>query len=136
MITFLYQQWANGYQQLIQLCMPCSLIIRHQSLIINTYMCMSIEQYIKHILNTKCDCSCKIVRTSLHIQSFKFYDLQNLLGMTNRCKTWNICRTTLALSSLKVSDMDKIPSSFMDLLMSKIKYVNYVYTFPKSGHRY
>ena len=47
-----------------------------------------------------------------HIQFFNFSDSKNLFGMTDRCETFRDFRTTIPLSSLKVSNLYTIACDF------------------------
>ena len=55
--------------------------------------------------------------------------------MTDICETFRDQRTTIPLSSLKVSNWYILHFGFMDLQMNKIGCVNYA-CFAKSGHIY
>ena len=57
-----------------------------------------------------CDRICEKVHNS-HIQFFNFDDLQNL-GMLDRFETFRDCRTTIPLSSLKISYLHTIHCGF------------------------
>ena len=58
-----------------------------------------------------CDQIRKNVHSS-HIHFFNFGDSQNFLGMTDICETFRNCRTTISLSSVKVSNLYTIHSGF------------------------
>ena len=49
----------------------------------------------------------------------------------DKCQTFRDCRTTIPLSSLKVSNLYSTPCGLMDLQMLKIRCVNYA-CFPNS----
>ena len=58
---------------------------------------------------------------------------KDLSAMTDRCETLRDYKTTIPLSSLRVSNVFTIQSDFLDLQMCKIRCINYA-CFPKSGH--